>query len=158
MVGWLWSTNLIVLEELEQREVVVQACCFQNKMVLALVPKAHLHMNLALWVLVSFSCVMGLPTASTPELTTFLVLCFLASVSNAQVTSLTYMFKVSLANRRAKDGTGVLWELVCLTLLLVCLIGVLCLSCDVIRYTTSFPSLSNQLRLSISPLSMTTVW
>lgn len=158
MAGWLWSTNLIVLEELEQRNVVVQTCCFQNKMVLALVPKAHLHMNLALWVLGSLSCVMGLATASTPELTTLLVLCFPASVSNAQVTSLTYMFKVSLANRRAKDGTRVLWELVCLSLLLVYLIGVLCLSCDAIRYTTSFPSLSNQLRLSIIPLSMTTVW
>lgn len=144
MAGCLWSTNLIVLEELQQRNIVVLAHCSQKEMLLALVSKAQLHMNLALG---SCSCVMGLPTALAPELTTLLVLCFLASVSNAQMTSLTYMFKVSLVN---KDRTGALWELVCLSLL-VYLVGVLCLSWDVILYTTSFPSLSNQLSLSIIP-------
>lgn len=101
------------------------------------------------------SCVTGLPTALAPDLATLLVFCFLATVSNAQVTSLTAICKVSLANR-AKNGTRALWELACL-FLLVYLIGVLCLSWDVILYTTSFPSLWKQLSLSTIPLS-TTVW
>lgn len=71
-------------------------------MLFALVPKVHLHMNLPLGFL---SCVMQLPTALAPELTTLLVSCFRTRVSNAHGTSLTYMFKVSLVNRRAKDGT-----------------------------------------------------
>lgn len=71
-------------------------------MLFVLVPKAQLHMNLALG---SLSCVMGLPTALAPELTTLLVLCFLASISDAQVTFRTYMFKVSLVKTKAKAGT-----------------------------------------------------
>jgi len=155
MAGCLWSTDLIVLEELEQRNIAVRARCSQKKMLLSLVLKARLRVNLALC---SLRCVMGLPTALAPELTTLLVLCFLASVSNAQVTPLTYMFMVSLVNRRAKSGIWALWELVCLSSLLVYLIDVLCLSWHPILYTTSFPSLSNQLNISITPLSMTTVW
>lgn len=57
-------------------------------------------MSLAPWVLDSLSCVMGIPRALAPEFITLLVLCFLASV-----TSLTYMFKVSLVKRRAKDDS-----------------------------------------------------
>lgn len=57
------------------------------------------------------SCVTGLPTALAPDLATLLVFCFLAMVSNAQVTSLTSMCKVSLANTKAKSGTRALREL-----------------------------------------------